>query len=167
MKRRFKIRKEIRYTFLQVWVSINIFKKYLKREMRFVILIYRSKAGYKIYGVEILREKKSRMNPFKKTALSIPFYGGWIHRFHVSEDNDERSVTSTSKHMHIPLYKIFGVGKSMSFAVFFGRNTMSSFRSVVARLLPVIFTAKISIDLSLSRTNQLFYVCSEFYDLRI
>lgn len=44
--------------------------------MRFVILIYRSKAGYKIYGVEILREKKSRMNPFKKTALSIPFYGG-------------------------------------------------------------------------------------------
>lgn len=41
-----------------------------------LILIYRSKAGYKIYGVEILREEKSRMDPFKKTALSIPPSGG-------------------------------------------------------------------------------------------
>lgn len=30
------------------------------------------KAGNKIYGVEILREGKSRMDPFKKTSLSIP-----------------------------------------------------------------------------------------------
>lgn len=120
MKRRSKIREEIH----TISFSKHEFRRISSRNtwtvICLLILIYRSKAGYKIYGVEILREEKSRMDPFKKTALSIPPSGGWIHRFHVSEDNDEKSVTSTSKCMHIPPYGILTVGKLMKSVVFFG-----------------------------------------------
>jgi len=77
MKKRFKIRKKVHYTFFQAWIST----KYLQEMPRahLLILIYCSKAGYKIYRMET-REEKSRINFFKKTALSIPFSGGWIYR---------------------------------------------------------------------------------------
>lgn len=70
MKGLFQIWKEIHGIFLQARVSTNVFKKYMERDASSDPNLPFKKAGYKIYGVEILREGKSRMDPFKKTALS-------------------------------------------------------------------------------------------------